>query len=329
MGGGVERGQLLYRLDAQPFEAELAVARARLENAQARLERAQRQVERLRQAAAGGAVAAAELDQWETEARVANADVQLAQAQVTQAELELGYTEIRSPITGVIGQSERDVGSYVQAGEQGRLATVQQIDPIYVEYSVSEQELLRWQRMIREGQVQVPPADQLPLSLELADGSRFPLLGFVNFFDVQINPTTGTAQARGEVPNPEHLLRPGQLVRVHIGGIQRLNVVLVPQQAVLDSPGGAFVYVVNAMNMAEQRIVQLGEWYGDAWVILGGLNAGDLVIVDRLIMIRPGMPVRVASIIPPPATQPTTQPATQPTTQPRTQPSTAPGGSPQ
>ena len=308
-GSNVEAGQLLYRLDARPFEAALAVARARVENAQARLARAERQAERLRQAAGGGAATATEIDEWETEARVARADVQLAQAQAIQAELDLSYTTITSPIAGVIGQSEKDAGSYVQTGEQSLLATVQQIDPIYVEYSVSEQEILRWQQMIDTGQVRVPETTSLPFTIELADGSNYPSTGRINFFSVQISPTTGTALARGEIANPEKRLRPGQLVHVHIGGIDRLNAITVPQSAVMQSPTGSFVYVVNADGLAQQRQVQLGEWVGDSWVITAGLYDGDRVIFDRLMMLRPDTPVRaVTSELP---TAPAQPPATQ------------------
>jgi len=296
-GGMVTAGQQLYRIDPKPFEAELAVAKARLENARARLERASRQAQRLREAAERGAASPTELDQWETDELVARAEVQLEEARLFQAELELGYTTIESPIDGVIGLSLKDPGTYVQGGPEGLLATVQQQDPLYVTFSVSEQELLNWQQLIAAGKVRLPEGGRVPLRLELANGTVYPELGHLDLIGIQVEPTTGTSLMRGVVPNPERRLLPGQFVRVTAMGIERLGAVLVPQRAVIQSPTGASVYVVTGDGTVQPRPVTLGEWVGDNWIVNEGLRAGDRVVVDRIMMLRPGMPVRIGETL--------------------------------
>lgn len=303
-GGHVEAGQTLYRIDARPFEAEVAVATARLANAEARLERATRQVERIQGAAAQAAVSESELDEWETEQQVARADVMLEQAQLRQAELDLGYTTIESPIAGVIGQSLIDAGTYVQSGPESLLAVVQQIDPIYAEFSVSEQEVLRWQRLVESGAVELPEVGQLPVRLTLSDGRAYPLEGFINFVGVQVDPSTGTALMRATVPNPDGTLIPGQFAQVTVLGIERLNTILVPQQAVMQTPTGASVYVVTPEGIAEPREIELGAWVGDDWIVEDGLRPGELVVANNLMRMRPGTPVVAAppaAAVPPPA----------------------------
>lgn len=288
----VEAGQLLYRIDPRPFEAEVAVAEARLVNAEARLERATRQVERFQEAAQARAASVSELDEWETERQVAQADVMLERARLEQAKLDLGYTSIDSPITGVIGESLVDVGSYVQAGGEGVLATVQQMDPIDVVWSVSEQEYLRWQRMAQSGAVQVPNDGRASFEVQLADGRVHPEQGWISFVGVQVDPTTGTARIRGTIPNPQRTLLPGQFVHARVLGIQRIGTLVVPQRALVQTPTGSAVFVVNSEGVAVQREVVPGDWTSEGIVIEQGLNAGDRVIVDGLTRVRPGTPVQ-------------------------------------
>ncbi|MCC6677731.1 MAG: efflux RND transporter periplasmic adaptor subunit [Phycisphaerales bacterium] len=315
-GAPVSAGQLLFKIDPRPLEAALAVATARNASAQARLDEAQRQIRRLDQAAAGGATSQLEFDQARTDERVAAADLRLAEATVVQAQLDLGYTQVKSPIAGIIGRSLKDAGSYVEAGAQGLLATVQQLDPIYVTFSVSEREILRWQHLLAEGQVSIPQTDRIPLVLKLADGSTYsrpapgggrePVEGHINFISAQVDATTGTALARGVFENTESLLKPGQFVRVTSRGISRLGAVLVPQRAVLLSPAGASVYIVvedQGQPKAVSRAVTVEDWYGDNWIVTDGLESGDRVIVDRAMQVRPGAVV-TPTIIPGPTVGP-------------------------
>lgn len=306
-GQRVEKGSLLYRIDPRTFEVELAQAQAGLASAQAQLDRARRQVQRLTELFAQGTATATELEEWQESERIATAEVALRQAQVAAAELDLGYTTIEAPFSGVIGRSQKDVGAYVDDGSNASLAVLRQIDPIYVRWSVSEQDLLRWQRMVAAGQIKVPPIDQMEFQIYLSDGRLYPERGILNFFDVQVDPSTGTAVIRGTVPNPGRSLLPGQFVHVEILGIERENVTVVPQKAVMQAPTGASIYVVTPQNTIEQRPVTLGDWYGDGWIIEEGLEPGERIAVDRLLQLRPGMtvnPVAIAS-----AETPATQPA--------------------
>lgn len=303
-GTTVEPGQVLFRIDPRPFEAELAVARARLENARARLERARRQVERLQVAAAQGAASTDELDQQQTEEQVALSDVRLEEARVYQAELDLSYTTIASPIRGRIGRAQRDTGSYIQAGPEGLLAIVQQIDPIYVVFSVSEQELLRWRHLIETGKVNVPDPASIPLALELADGTMFPYTARLNFIGTQLEATTSTTPLRGVAPNPNAEMLPGQFVRVMPQGIVRPNAIVVPQTSLIQTPAGSSVYIVvrgEQGEVVEPRSVEIGEWVGEGCVIESGLRPGDRVVADRVARLRPGSPVVVGEVLPPPS----------------------------
>jgi membrane fusion protein (multidrug efflux system) len=294
-GQQVEKGSLLFQIDPKPFEVQLEQARARLASAQATLDRATQQVKRYEEAFARQAGTSNELDDWQTQRSVAQAQVQQATAEIAAANLELGYTTIESPITGVIGRSLKDVGSYVDAGQNGLLAVVQQVDPMYVRYSVTETELLRFQRQEDSGVLVVPELTAIEFTITLADGSAYPHTGNINFLDVQVDQTTGTSVVRGQVPNPDGLLRPGQFVYATITNVQRVNVIRVPQSAVQMSPSGASVLVIGPDGKAQPRPVELGEWDGNEyWAIEDGLEPGDKVITNRLMMVRPGTPVTIA-----------------------------------
>ncbi|HVK18673.1 MAG TPA: efflux RND transporter periplasmic adaptor subunit [Fimbriiglobus sp.] len=287
-GKRVEKGQKLFQIDPRPFEVDVAQAKARLASADASLLKARQQLKRFETAT----VARLELDNARAEERVASADVGQQTAQLAAAELQLGYTSIEAPITGVIGKASKDTGSYVDAGQNGLLAVIQQIDPMYVRYSVTEQEILRFQRQTTAKQIVAPPLDQIELEITLSDGSTYPHKGRINFIDVQVDVTTGTSVVRGQVPNPDDKLKPGQFIYASVLGIQRVDVVRVPQSVVSQSPTGASVMVVSEKNVAEVRPVVLGEWSGnDHWIVEQGLKPGDRVITDRLMMIRPGAPV--------------------------------------
>jgi membrane fusion protein, multidrug efflux system len=195
----------------------------------------------------------------------------------------------------------------VQTGQESLLATVQQVDPIYVTFSVSEQEILHWQEMIRAGVVTVPEQNQIPLALELVNGTRYPQTGHLNFLGVQIEAGTGTSLTRGQFPNPDSTLRPGQFVRVIVEGIQRVNTIVVPQRAVMLRPTGASVFVITPGNTAQLRPVQLGEWAGTGWIVESGLAAGERVATDMLMRLQPGTGVTAVSETSPPPTGPPPQ----------------------
>lgn len=293
-GQAVQKGQVLFRIDPRPFQVELEIARSRLASAEAKLVRGRGELNRVDRAVRAGAGSSADLDTAMAEERVAAAEVALAKSQIDQANLNLGYTTIASPVTGPIGRAQRDVGSYVEPGTNGLLAVVQQTDPIYVRFPVSEQELLRWERLLAAGRVAAPKVGAQEIELTLSDGRTYPHKGRVNFVDVQIDPSTGTMVVRGTVPNPEGTLRPGQFAHASVLGTRRVGTLTIPQKAVVQLPIGSCVYVANAQNVVEMRPVTLGEWSGSDWVVEQGLKPGERVIVDGLLQVRPGMPIAPA-----------------------------------
>jgi membrane fusion protein (multidrug efflux system) len=216
-----------------------------------------------------------------------------ARARLTEATLNLKYARVEAPITGVAGRALRSEGNYV-SGPEVLLTTVTQVDPMYVLFGVSDQERLRLDREVEAGRLILPENGAFTVSVKLAEGSVYANSGKLNFSDVRISGTTGTSEARAELPNPNGLLRPGQFVRVILNGAQRPGAILVPQRAVLEGPKGKFVYVVDKDSKAEARLVEVGDWQNDEWIIAAGLNPGDKVIVDGVMKIRPGVPVQVA-----------------------------------
>jgi membrane fusion protein (multidrug efflux system) len=304
----VEQGQQLFQIDPRPFQVALAEAQARLAGAQATLARAQEHLGRLQSLQAENAATAEELDVAQADLHVAEAEVSLQEAQIAAAELQIDYASVESPITGLIGRALKDNGSYVDSGPEGLLAVVQQVDPIYVEYAVTEQEILRFQRQVEEQEIQLPDVSDLELEITLADGSVYPHRGHLNFVDVQVDESTGTSLVRGQVPNPDMVLKPGQSVHASVLGITRTGALLVPQSAVMQTPTGSSVYVVGPEGTLEQRPVTMGRFYGDDWVVEAGLAPGDRIVTGSLMRLRPGMTVQPTGETPAPS-RPPAQPA--------------------
>lgn len=291
-GQRVEQGQVLFRIDPEPFEVALAQADAQLAASRARLQRAEQQLQRVQRLVAQQAASADELEQWQEEQQVAAADVKLQQARLAQVQLDLDYTTITSPIAGMIGERAQDEGSYISPSGESLLATVRQVDPIYVRYAVSEQELLQWERLQSEGAISNTSVEHLDVEIILPDGRIHPETGKISFVDVAVDPSTGTAVVRATVPNPGGALRPGQFVTARVKGVNRVDALVVPQSAVMQNPTGTTVYVIDDQGLAQLRPVVPGDWHGSEWVIDSGLVPGDRVIVDRLMQLRPGTPVQ-------------------------------------
>ena len=294
-GQVVQAGDPLFTIDQEPFKVALKRAEAGLAAAEAQLTRAEQQVHRFEQLAEVQQAAANELEQAQEAQRIAAATVETQKAEIAQAQLDLGYTSIHSPITGVIGTRRQDIGSFVGMSTDSLLATVRKVDPLYVTYSVSEQDLLRWQRMTESGELSSVPVDELDVSIVLPDGREFPHKGSIDYVDVAVDPSTGTAVIRATVPNPERTLRPGQFVHARISGVDRIGAYVIPQSAVLQTPTGSMVYVVDSEGIAQMRPVALGDWVENGWVIDSGLNAGESVIIDHLMQVRPGTSVRATA----------------------------------
>lgn len=293
-GGVVEANDVLFQIDPRSFQAELEVAQSNLKSAEATHAQARQDLQQVEQLRERNAATQQELEDAQTAERVAAAQVEVERARVKQAQLDVDYTTVRSPIRGVIGESQQDVGAYVGAGVDSLLAVVSQVDPIYVRFSISETEGLRWQARVDAGEISMPDIEQLDVAITLSDGRGYELPGKINFVDVVVDPTTGTQVLRATVPNPDMKLRPGQFVHATVRGAERTNAVLIPQAAVMQMPTGASVYVVDAEGKAAARPVELGAWYEDQWIVEKGLSPGDRVIVDQLLKVRPGSPVQLA-----------------------------------
>ena len=292
-GRPVKQGQSLFTIDPAPFEAATTRAQADVAAAEARLEQAKRNVARFKPLYAEKAVSQKDYDDAVSAEQIGNADVKAARARLHEAQLNLGYTKVEAPVSGVASKAQRSEGSLV-SGPDVLLTTVVQLDPIWVSFGIPDNEQARLQKEIQAGRLQMPPDGRFEVGLMLADGTQYGKTGKLNFSDVRISAATGTRETRAELPNPDGALQPGQFVRVVLRGASYPNAVTVPQRAVLEGPQGKFVYIVNEKNAAEPRPVQAGEWSGEEWIITSGVKEGDRVIVDGVLKLGPGVPVRIA-----------------------------------
>src|SRR5712671_1601765 len=292
-GTPVKEGQSLYTIDPAPYEATLARAEADVAAAEAREQQARRNAARLRPLYAEKAVSQKELDDAVSGESIGSADLKAARARLAEARLNLSYTKVESPVSGVASRSQRSEGSLV-SGPDVLLTSVVQYDPIWANFGVADNEQTRLQKDIQEGKLLMPKGGAFEVALRLADGNLYPRTGRLNFADVRVSPGTGTREARAEVPNPGGAIRPGEFLRVILRGATRPNAITVPQKAVLEGPQGKFVYVVDEKGTAQSRPLQLGEWAGSDWVVIAGLKPGEKVIVDGLMKLGPGAPVRIA-----------------------------------
>ena len=283
-GATVKAGQALFELDKAPFEVAAAQARAQLAQSKARAEQTVREASRLKGLLAQEAISQREYDTATSDNAAALAAVQAAQASVRQAELNLSWSTVVAPVSGVTGRAAVSEGNLVSTN--GLVTTVVQLNPMWVRFSVSEAELAGASPGGR-----FKPQAVRGVELILPDGSTYPVRGKLNFAASQLSPTLGTLQLRGEFANPDGSLMPGQFVRARLLTGKRSGVFKVPQNAVVQTDRGAIVMTADADNKVAPRPVKTGQWTGKDWVILDGLKAGDKVIVDNLIKLRPGAPV--------------------------------------
>jgi len=303
-GALVKAGSVMFQQDMKPFQAQLDVALGGLAEQQARLQVANDNLAQVRPLAALNALSQKDLDDATGQQAAAAAAVQSAKANVEQARLNLGYTTITTPVTGLSSFARVQDGAYVNA-ENSLLTSVEQMDPIWVNFTVSENDMLNLRSDQAKGILKLPASDNYPVEVVLADGSVYPGKGKITFTNASFNQQTGTFLLRATLPNSEGTLRPGQFVRARVSGPVRVNAILVPQQAVLQGAKGHFVVVVDKDNKAEIRGVQVGPWHGDDWFITEGLKAGDVVVTDGAVKLSPGAPVKIvdAAANPVPATK--------------------------
>lgn len=292
-GSLVKNGQLLFQLDPNQFKAALASAKATLAQQQALLTNAELTLKRVRPLAKQNALSQQDLDNAVSNQLSYQAQVQAAQATVETAQLNLGYTTIKSPMNGLSGSSNFREGSLITPGSNSLLTTIVQLDPMWVNFGVGENEMLKFRSQLESGQLKQAAGDKWGVQLLLADGSKYPQKGRLIFMDPVVNAETGTYNIRAEVPNPDGQLRPGQFVRVQLQGVFRPDAIMVPQRAVMQGPNGKFVYLVGPDNTAQAKPVEVGDWYGDQWIINSGLARGDKVVIDGAVRLQPGVPVQI------------------------------------
>src|SRR5439155_18125516 len=277
-GTDVAKGTLLFKIDPTTYEAAYRSAQARLANAD-------RTLARLKPLLAARAVAQKDVDD-------AQQALDQAQAAADQTKKDYEDTFVRAEISGRAGRAQLELGARV-TGPGDLLTTVEQVDPIYVNFSPSDEDLLGLRRDIADGRLLMPPPPHaLRVQVTLADGSQLPVTGELNFADLAVQPATGTQQLRAQFKNPDHSLLPGQFVRVRLLGLKRPSAILVPQRAVQQGLTGAFVYVVNDSGKIAARTVAASTWDGGSWLIDQGLEAGDRVVVDGVQKVAPGQPAK-------------------------------------
>jgi len=295
-GADVEANQPLYQIDPAPFRAALESAQAQLARARANVESTRAQAERDRVLVKGNAVSRqAYIDAVAAE-RQAVADVAAARAAVTTARINLGYTSVVAPISGRIGPSAVTQGAFVQASAATLMATIQQIDPIYVDLNQTSVDALSLRRQVAEGRIKLTGAGQATVRLTLEDGTEYAVPGRLEFTDITVDQGTGTVTVRALFPNPKHVLLPGMFVRARIeAGVQN-QAMLVPAEGLTrDRMGRATVMVVRPDNKLELRVVNATRMYRGSWVVDGGLQDGERVAVSGLQRVQPGMLVRAVS----------------------------------
>jgi membrane fusion protein (multidrug efflux system) len=286
-GGLVKQGQPLYQLDDATYRADLNTARANVVRAQATLETASLTAKRSEQLVKVDAVSQQDHENAVAALREAQAELKAAQATAARAETILGYARITSPIDGRIGKSTVTQGALVTANQAAPLATVQQLDPMYVDLTQSSAEWLQLRKQLAAGRME--GASDLPVTILLEDGTEYSRPGKLAFSEVSVDPTTGSFGLRVVVPNPDNVLLPGMYVRAVVGTGIRENALLVPQQGVQRDPkGGTTAMVVGDDEKVAVREVRVSQTVGDKWLVEDGLEAGDRVVVEGLQKIRPG-----------------------------------------
>lgn len=315
-GEVVQAGQKMYQMDRKPFEAALQSAEGQLAQQQARLQVAEATLRRVRPLAEKNALSKKNLDDATGAVQQASAAVLAAEGEVRTAKLNLSYTTLRSPLHGLASFSLRHEGSYLSPGEGGLLTYVDQIDPIWVIFSVSENQMLKYRSEIERGLLKFPPLNRFEVQITLADGSLFPHIGYIDFSEPSFSEETGTFLVRTQFTNPEGVLRPGQFVRVQLKGAVRPNSVLVPQRSVLQGAKSHYVWVINKEGKVGRRDVEVGDWQGDGWFINHGLVAGERVVVDGAVRLSPGTAIKAVDALTPSGDQTGTKPAAGPSATP-------------
>jgi len=312
-GSDVKAGDLLYQIDPAPFQVAYDSARASLGKARANLPSIRLRLERYQELLADKAVSRQDYDDAAAAVEQAKAEIEYWKTAVQAARINLGYTRVSAPISGRIGRSSVTDGALVTAYQATALATIQQLDPIYVDVTQSSAELLRLRRDLATGELVADEKSGKKVRILLEDGTRYPLAGTLQFRDVTVDPTTGSFTLRIVVPNPQHLLLPGMFVRAVVTQGIAEQAILVPQQGVSRNPKGEPVsLIVDAAGTVQQRMLTLDRAIGDQWLVASGLSGGERVIVEGMLNVRPGVLVKAVAFDRPESTAAEAQKAQRP-----------------
>jgi membrane fusion protein, multidrug efflux system len=298
-GSVVKAGQVLFQMDQKPFQTQVDAQQAAMQRNVAAMQVAKSNLDRTKPLAQQNALSQKDLDDAQGQYEQAAAAVEQSRAQLEEAKLNLSYTTIRSPVDGVSSFAAVADGTYLNA-QNSQLTTVSVLTPMWINFSVSENEMQRIRNDVKAGRLRFPEGGRFVVEIELVDGTLFPYAGKITFADPSYNSQTGTFLLRATVDNPAGLLRPNQYVRTRLTGSVRPNAIVVPQRAIQQGAKGQFVWVVNKQGQAELRPVTVGEWFGGGgWFVSEGLEVGEQVVVDGGIRLAEGLKVTAAPYVAP------------------------------
>ncbi len=284
----VKAGDILFEIDPEPSRAALKKARGDLARAEALLTQARLDYARIKKLFAEKVVSRKEFDDAAAAMDAAEADALAAKGLVETATLQLGYTKVEAPVGGITGEEAQTAGNLVSlSGESNLLTTITQLDPIYVNFTIPDLEVIKLRKLEAEGYLSLPKQEDFSVSISLDAGNAYPLKGAVVFMDSQVNPNTGTIRGKAIFDNPDATLLPGQFAKVQLHGGILKNALIIPQRAVLNTQNGRMAYVVNAHNKAEPRMIEIKDIVGPNYLVGGGLENGDILVVDGITKIRP------------------------------------------
>lgn len=313
----VKAGDLLFEIDPEPSRAALKKAKGDLARAEAFLIQAQQDYARTKTLFDEEVVSLKEFDDATANIDAAKAERLAAKGQVETATLELGYTKVEAPVSGITGEEAQTVGNLISlSGESNLLTTITQLDPIYVNFTIPDLEVMKLRKLESEGHLDLPDQEHFQVVVSLGAGYAYPIKGKIVFMDSQVNPNTGTIRGKAIFDNPDAALLPGQFAKVQLHGGVLKNALIIPQRAVLNTQKGRMVYIVNAENRAEPRIIEITDIVGPNYLVGNGLKNGDVLIVDGITKISPNQLVAphpetsAASVnTPPTAATPSQEPA--------------------
>ncbi len=291
-GGPVRRGDLMFEIDPAPYEAALAQAKGALGQAEAKYIQAQRDLGRMEKLFKDDVVAKKDIDDANTTLESTKAAVEEARGKLREAELNLEWTRVVAPISGQTSREARSEGSLITTADS-LLTTMRKVDPVYVNFSMSGQELQNLRRLRAEGKVAVSGDGQYVVKLIEPDGTQYERTGAINFTDTQVDESTGVVKLRASFPNPDSQILPGQFVRVRLEGAYYADAIAIPQNAVLNTQQGAMVWALTPENMVAPRMVTLGDQAGDNYLVEKGLEPGERIVTEGVITVRPQMTVQV------------------------------------